>query len=133
VVQHYPPDSYLLNLLPLSMRMSGPREALLHAIVCRNYGCTHFIAVRDHAGPGCDPTASPTTGSDDACRFVRRVRHEIGIEVIPFPEMVYLPSRTSTAAPIRCRGNPEHLAVRHRIRRRIARGRRIPEWATSPK
>ncbi|MCU0585885.1 MAG: adenylyltransferase, partial [Desulfobacterales bacterium] len=70
VVQHYPPEAYLLNLLPLSMRMSGPREALLHAIVCRNLGCTHFIAGRDHGGPGCDPNGKPFYGPDDACRLV---------------------------------------------------------------
>jgi sulfate adenylyltransferase len=81
------------------MRMSGPREALLHAIICRNYGCTHFIAGRDHAGPGCDPNGRPYYGRDDACRFVESYAEEIGIEIIPFRKWSICSSRMSTAAP----------------------------------
>jgi sulfate adenylyltransferase len=133
VVQHYPPDSYLLNLLPLSMRMSGPREALLHAIVCRNYGCTHFIAGRDHAGPGCDPSGKPYYGSDDACRFVEEYGAEIGIEVIPFPEMVYLPFEDEYRRADQVPAGTQSIRLSGTdIRRRIREGRRIPEWATFP-
>jgi len=133
VVQHYPPDSYLLNLLPLSMRMSGPREALLHAIVCRNYGCTHFIAGRDHAGPGCDPSGKPYYGSDDACRFVEGYGTEIGIEVIPFPEMVYLPFEDEYRRADKVPAETQSISLSGTdIRRRIREGRRIPEWATFP-
>jgi sulfate adenylyltransferase len=133
VVQHYPPDSYLLNLLPLSMRMSGPREALLHAIVCRNYGCTHFIAGRDHAGPGCDPSGRPYYGRDDACRFVEGYAAEIGIEIIPFPEMVYLPFEDEYRHADQVPEGTQCIALSGTdIRRRVREGRRIPEWATFP-
>jgi sulfate adenylyltransferase len=91
VVEHYPPDTFMLNLLPLAMRMSGPREALLHAIVAKNYGCTHFIAGRDHAGPGKDCNGTPYYRSDEACRLTEQHSQEIGITVMPFTEMVYLP------------------------------------------
>jgi len=102
VVQHYPPDSYLLSLLPLAMRMSGPREALLHAIVAKNYGCTHFITGRDHAGPGLDPNGRPYYESDEACRLTATHSAEIGLTVVPFAEMVYLPLRMNIALPIKC-------------------------------
>jgi sulfate adenylyltransferase len=133
VVQHYPPEAYLLNLLPLSMRMSGPREALLHAIICRNYGCSHFIAGRDHAGPGCDPSGKPFYGRDDACRLVEEHAREIGIEVISFPEMVYLPFEDEHRSTDQVPAGTQTISLSGTdIRRRVREGRRIPEWATFP-
>jgi sulfate adenylyltransferase len=133
VVQHYPPDSYILNLLPLSMRMSGPREALLHAIVCRNYGCTHLIAGRDHAGPGCRPDGTPYYGSDDACRFVEDHASEVGIDIISFPEMVYLPFEDEYRRADQIPERAQYISLSGSdIRRRVREGRRIPDWATFP-
>jgi sulfate adenylyltransferase len=133
VVQHYPPDSYILNLLPLSMRMSGPREALLHAIVCRNYGCTHFIAGRDHAGPGCRPDGKPYYGSDDACRFVEDHASEVGINIVSFPEMVYLPFEDEYRRSDQIPEGTQYISLSGSdIRRRVREGRRIPDWATFP-
>jgi sulfate adenylyltransferase len=133
VVQHYPPEAYLLNLLPLSMRMSGPREALLHAIVCRNYGCTHFIAGRDHAGPGCDSSGKPYYGRDDACRLVEEHAADIGIKIISFPEMVYLPFEDEHRRADQVPAETQSISLSGTdIRRRVREGRRIPEWATFP-
>ncbi|MFO7709301.1 MAG: bifunctional sulfate adenylyltransferase/adenylylsulfate kinase [Desulfobacterales bacterium] len=133
VVQHYPPDAYLLNLLPLSMRMSGPREALLHAIVCRNYGCTHIIAGRDHGGPGCDPSGKPFYGLDDACRLLEEHARDIGIEIVSFPEMVYLPFEDEHRSADQVPAGTQAISLSGTdIRRRVREGRRIPEWATFP-
>lgn len=89
--RYYDPGRILLSLLPLAMRMGGPREALWHAIIRRNYGANHFIVGRDHASPGIDSTGQPFYGPYDAQELVTRHSSEIGVTVVPFSELVYLP------------------------------------------
>jgi sulfate adenylyltransferase len=131
--QHYPPDSFILSMLPLAMRLSGPREALLHAIVSKNYGCSHFIAGRDHAGPGSDSNGKPYYSSDEARKLTEAHAAEIGVSVVPFEEMVYLPFedefRTTDQVP---EGTQFISLSGSDIRQRIRGGRRIPDWATFP-
>jgi len=91
VTPHYPPESVLLNLLPLSMRMAGPREAILHAIVAKNFGCTHFIIGTNHASPGNGYKEKPVYEKDEARTAAEKVSEEIGVEILPFEEIVYLP------------------------------------------
>ena len=71
VAAHYPPDSYVLNLLPLAMRMAGPREAVLHMIIGKNFGCTHFVIGHDHASPGNSSSNIPFYQYDEATQFAR--------------------------------------------------------------
>ena len=71
VIKKYPKDSAMLALLPLAMRMGGPRETLLHAIIRKNYGCTHIIIGRDHAGPGNDSKGNPFYGPYDAQELIK--------------------------------------------------------------
>jgi len=131
VARHYPPDSHILSLLPLAMRMSGPREALLHAIVSKNYGCTHFIAGRDHAGPGSDLNGQPYYESDEAARLTEAYSREIGLTIVPFTEMVYLPFEDEyRCADLVPEGTQFISLSGSDIRKRIRSGRRIPEWAT---
>jgi sulfate adenylyltransferase len=87
---HFAPDRVLLSLLPLAMRMAGPREALWHAIIRRNYGATHFIVGRDHASPGVDSNGKPFYGPYDAQELVARHSDEIGVQMVPFHELVYV-------------------------------------------
>ncbi len=87
---YYQADRSLLSLLPLAMRMGGPREAVWHAIIRRNYGANHFIVGRDHAGPGSDSSGQPFYGPYDAQDMVVRHADEIGVQAVPFTEMVYL-------------------------------------------
>jgi sulfate adenylyltransferase len=137
LLERYPHDSVRLALLPIAMRMAGPREALLHAIVRRNYGCTHFIVGRDHAGPGKDKAGRPYYGPYEAQELVRRHESEIGIEMVPFQEMVYLPDEDQFAPQdeIERRGGdaPRTLSLSGtELRRRLEEGAAIPEWFTFP-
>src|SRR6266566_5977534 len=91
----YPPNSAMLSLLPLAMRMGGPREAVWHAIIRRNYGCTHFIVGRDHAGPGKDGSGKPVYGPYDAQQLLERHQAELGVHMVPFKQMLYVPELDS--------------------------------------
>jgi sulfate adenylyltransferase len=133
VTRHYPPDSFVLNLLPLSMRLSGPRDALLHMIIAKNYGCTHLIVGRDHASPGSDAGGKPFYESHAARKLAEEYSQEIGVTVVPFEELVYLPFedeyRPADQVP---EGTQKISFSSSHIRDRIRAGRRIPEWATFP-
>jgi sulfate adenylyltransferase len=90
VEKHYEPGKCLLSLLPLAMRMAGPREALWHAIIRRNFGASHMIVGRDHAGPGKNSRGEPFYGPYDARDTLIRHSAEIGVQPLPYDEMVYL-------------------------------------------
>lgn len=77
-----------LALLPLAMRMAGPREALWHAIIRKNFGATHFIVGRDHAGPGKNSQGKDFYGPYDAQELVSKYKDELHIEMVPFMQMV---------------------------------------------
>ncbi len=81
----------MLSLLPLAMRLGGPREAIWHAIIRKNYGCTHLIVGRDHAGPGSDSSGTPFYGPYDAQELMHQHEQELGVAMVPFKMMVYLP------------------------------------------
>jgi sulfate adenylyltransferase len=89
--RYYQPDRILLALLPLAMRLAGPREALLHALIRRNYGANHIIVGRDHASPGLDSKGNPFFGPYDAQDLVSEHSAELGVVPVPFLNMVYLP------------------------------------------
>ena len=91
VDKYYDKNRALLSLLPLAMRLAGPREALWHALIRRNYGANYFIVGRDHASPGADENGEPFYGRHDALELVKDFSAELGIGVIPFEELVYLP------------------------------------------
>ena len=90
IMEKFPKDTAMLSLLHLSMRMGGPREALWHAIIRKNYGCTHLIVGRDHAGPGNDSQGNPFYGAYDAQEMLQKYEEEIGVKMVPFKLMVYV-------------------------------------------
>ena len=133
VAKHYPPDSHVLSLLPLAMRLSGPRDALLDSIIARNYGCTHFIVGHDHASPGPDKNGNPFYECDRARCMAAEFSEEIGVEIVPFEEMVYLPFEDEYRSVDRVPDGSQKISLNGTdIRKRIREGRRIPEWATFP-
>lgn len=127
------PSRTLLSLLPLAMRMAGPREAVWHAIVRRNFGASHFVVGRDHAGPGNDSTGKPFFGPYEARDRVLAAAPEIGVTPVTFDEMVYLPDEgryeESTKVPAGVRvANLSGTAVRDLL----AKGEALPEWFSRP-
>jgi sulfate adenylyltransferase len=129
----YPRDSVTLSLLPLAMRMGGPREAVWHAIIRKNYGCTHFIVGRDHAGPGNDSTGRPFYSPCAAQDLVAAHQDELGIRVIPFREMVYLEDEGRYSPEDEAPAGSRPLRISgSEMRHMLAAGTAIPEWFTFP-
>lgn len=89
--KYYDQNRIVLALLPLAMRLAGPREALWHALIRRNYGANHMIIGRDHASPGNDSTGKPFYSPYAAQELVQSLEDEVGVKVLPFGEFVYLP------------------------------------------
>ena len=88
--KYYDKKRTVLSLLPLAMRMAGPREALWHAIIRRNHGANHFIVGRDHASPGNDSKGEPFYGPYEAQELMKKYSKEIGVTMVSFNELVYL-------------------------------------------
>ena len=131
ILKKYPNNSALLSLIPLAMRMAGPKEALWHAIIRKNYGCTHIIIGRDHAGPGNDNNGNPFYGPYDAQNIIERYEDEIKIKMIPFKFLVYLPE-TKTYCPVDeiPKGKNYETVSGSELRKYLSEGKKIPEWFT---
>lgn len=128
----YPKDRVLLSIVPLAMRMAGPREAVFHAIVRRNYGATHFIVGRDHASPGTSSAGKPFYEPYSAQKLAQNHSAEIGIEIIPFPELRYLPNEDRWCvedAQVENRRRSISLSGTFIRRDHLEKGRSIPAWA----
>ncbi len=132
VEKYYDPDRTLLSLLPLAMRMAGPREAIWHAIIRRNFGATHFIIGRDHAGPGKDAAGKPFYGPYEAQELLARHAEEIGIQPVPFKELVYLEDEGRYVEIHNAPPNAQRLLLSGtQVRDEyLAIGKALPEWFT---
>lgn len=131
--KHYMSQFSYLSLLPLAMRMAGPREALWHAIIRKNYGCTHFIVGRDHAGPGSDSSGKPFYGKYEAQDLVKKHATEIGIEPIFYEEIVYVED-SKKFIPYN-QVEPIHKVVDlsgTELRNKLMNNEIIPEWFSFP-
>ncbi len=133
LMSRYPKNTAMLNLLPLAMRMGGPREAVWHAIIRKNHGCTHFIVGRDHAGPGKDSSGKPFYGPYDAQELLKKYQDELNIKMVPFKMMVYVQEKDEYMPVDEVPKNltPKSLSGTE-LRERLATGRDIPTWFSFP-
>jgi ATP sulfurylase len=133
IMPSYPDGHAMLSLLPLAMRMAGPREALWHAIIRGNYGASHFIVGRDHAGPGTAADGRPFYGPYDAQELLRRHAPELGVQPVQFRQLVYV---EEAGAYLPEDEVPPGARVRSisgtQLRRWLAEGRELPEWYSAP-
>lgn len=132
--RHFPEDRILLSLLPLAMRLAGPREALWHAIIRRNYGANHLIVGRDHASPGVDSTGAPFYGPYDAQELVERFSQEIGVRPLPFQELIYLPDEGRYEERSRVPNGARTASISGTQVRDdyLSNGKPLPDWFTRP-
>lgn len=133
LLPRYPNGMAVLGLLPLAMRMGGPREAIWHAIIRKNHGATHFIVGRDHAGPGKNSKGEEFYGPYDAQHAVEKYRHELGIEVVEFQQLTYLPDTDEYKPKNEIEAGIKTLDISGtELRKRLRTGGNIPEWFSYP-
>jgi len=131
---YYDPDRVLLSLLPLAMRMGGPREAVWHAIIRRNFGANHLIVGRDHAGPGNDSTGKPIYGPYDAQEMVEKFSEELGVTPVPFQMLVYLPEEDRYEEVTKVAQDTKTASISGtQVREQyLHNGVQLPGWFTRP-
>ncbi|KAF2089995.1 ATP-sulfurylase [Saccharata proteae CBS 121410] len=133
LLPRYPNGMAVLGLLPLAMRMAGPREAVWHAIIRKNHGATHFIVGRDHAGPGKNSKGVDFYGPYDAQEAVTQFKEELGIEMVPFQQMTYLPDTDEYKPKDEVPKEIKTLDISGtELRKRLRSGASIPEWFSYP-
>jgi sulfate adenylyltransferase len=134
VRNHYDAATTLLSLMPLAMRFAGPREAVWHALIRRNYGATHLIVGRDHAGPGPDSHGVPFYGPYDAQAMAEHYSAEIGVEIVGSQALVYLADedRYEEAANVPPGARVFAISGTQVREDYLAKGRRLPAWFTRP-
>jgi sulfate adenylyltransferase len=133
VLPTYPRNTAMLSLLPLAMRMGGPREAVWHAIIRKNYGCSHLIVGRDHAGPGADSSGKAFYGPYDAQKMIERFQDELHINMVPFRNMVYVPAHDQYYPEDEVPKGEEVVSISGtEQRRRLREGIPLPSWFTFP-
>lgn len=131
LLPHYPKGKARLALLPLAMRMAGPREAVWHAIIRKNYGCGYLIVGRDHAGPGQDRDGKPFYSPYESQELLGRHQEELGVRMVPFRSMVYLKDRDQYVSEDEVPSGAKIATISGtRLRQLLSEGRTIPRWFT---
>jgi len=130
IMEKYPQQTTTLSLLPLASRMGGPREALWHAIIRQNYGCSHFIVGKDHAGPEGNETFY---GQYEAQETFKTYQHELEIQMVPFSNMVYVQDKAEYRPMDEVEDHETQFNISvEELHRRLEEGLDIPEWFSFP-
>ncbi|HEX6221259.1 MAG TPA: bifunctional sulfate adenylyltransferase/adenylylsulfate kinase [Acidimicrobiia bacterium] len=133
VLERYPHNTATLALLPLAMRMAGPREAVWHAIIRKNHGCTHLIVGRDHAGPGSDSNGTPFYGPYEAQELLAKHEDELDVKMVDFKMMVYAQDLDTYLPVDEVTDEIRTLSISGtELRDRLSDGREIPDWFSYP-
>jgi sulfate adenylyltransferase len=133
LLSKYPQGTVKLAMLPLAMRLGGPREAIWHGLIRKNHGVTHFIVGRDHAGPGKDENAKAFYGPYEAQELFKKHEAEIGVTMVPFNMMVYLENQDKYVPDNEVPSGSRVLNISGtELRQRLNEGREIPSWFTYP-
>ena len=134
LAKYYPPARVHLSLLPLAMRMAGPREALWHMLIRRNCGANHMIVGRDHAGPGPDSEGRPFYGPFEAQALAEAHSAEIGVQVVPFDNLVYLVNEDRYEEESQVPPTAKTYAISGTMVREeyLGKGKLLPQWYTRP-
>ncbi|MGA8164599.1 MAG: bifunctional sulfate adenylyltransferase/adenylylsulfate kinase [Waddliaceae bacterium] len=131
ILKYFPENQTTLSVLPLAMRMAGPREALWHSLIRKNYGCTHFIVGRDHAGPSKD--GNPFYDPYAAQELVKEYEEEMGIELVAMPEVVFVKEDQSYLPVSEVEPGMTELKISGtELRRRLRLGLDIPSFLSYP-
>jgi sulfate adenylyltransferase len=131
VVRHYPPDTHILSLLPHFMRLAGPRDTALNAIVAKNYGCSHMVVSLDSTEPGKEQGG--VYDSQLAKDIFARCQEDLGIAMLPFEEMIYLPFEDEHRFVDQVPSDAKTIYMNGKdIKERVRTGRKVPGWASFP-
>lgn len=133
--KHYPYNMAALSLLPLALRMAGPREALLNAIIRQNYGCSHFIVGPEHAAPPNVRDGAPRFyPAGSAQQMVAQHQDELEIRMIPVEELRYVPEREQFL-PLQQITHAKHEGIlfsEKELNHHLAHNLKIPAWFSYP-